>query len=320
MNPLQPKSNSSLLMVIIFIVIWVSAMFFAIDGGKPSVSVEQMTETLTSRGYIVRDSTEKYKEAAQNSKFEKSIETENNGFAFAFFVFADSDSASNFFAANRAKIIDEKLAEPNKMNYVTGNNYSIYTLTVNGTYYVVESVGNTAVYAKCAEEDSEQIIAILEETDYYFDREKNPPSTETGNLQANSVNTKAMIAVIVFAVMIFASKPILRSFWSLTCEAAQTTPAEVIGMYINCGGTRSNSSSKRVYNWMLVKSRNSLKFRIMHTTYTLCTVSGSIMLFFAVVSCFTGAFDKFLGYAMIIQPTSIVMLGVGSALYSKLKR
>lgn len=136
---------------------------------KDPVTSDKMWEVLESQGYQPIDITEKYyaKDSGAKQTLIKCIAFEKDDIHFEFYEFNNKNSAIDVYGqAYRSIILDKN--KFSKVEHSTQKaNYTIYTLKVSGTYNVAIYVGNTAIYAYCNEENSNEIGDILKEIGYF---------------------------------------------------------------------------------------------------------------------------------------------------------
>ena len=147
------------LLIIIF-----SLMFFN-SGEKNPLNSQQVSGILTELDYNVIDSTEYYLEKT-NGLLECSLAIESDGLNFNFFEFSNSNTASNACSNIKRYNIDTKVGKGFREYDAYYNNYNMYTMYSDNTYYTVICVENTVVYAHCDEDKKADLDTILVKMDY----------------------------------------------------------------------------------------------------------------------------------------------------------
>ena len=168
---------------IIFVMVVCVSVFgifgFAIINGQPkyALTCEQFDKIAANLGYETTDSTEQYQEQFDSTLI-GSRGIHSNVLRFEFFEFSNSDMAHKLWSSCYQEIIKNR--SPHDVEYENYySNYREYALESLGKYYTVIYVGNTAVLAECANEESiNDILNILEEMEYNPKASKNNKGKE----------------------------------------------------------------------------------------------------------------------------------------------
>lgn len=156
--------NTVKLVVMISIIIGVFFLtLYFFTNPKTLATTEQVWNVLISNGYEPLDTTELYLDTYSNLKQSIGVDTDN--FHFEFFTFKSSRKAEQ---ANTQifSFIHEAKYSPGIEYEESAANYSIYTLTVDGTYTILLRVGSTVVYAYAEEKNAATILNILQTIGY----------------------------------------------------------------------------------------------------------------------------------------------------------
>ncbi len=152
------KAPYFLLGFIILTFLTIMIILFVNTGEKTPATCEQVNSTLVNLGYYSENSTDYY--VKQNSKLKESVAGNNGNVSFYFFEFDDDETALSEF-----KNIQTQINQKRELGYHDWhefyNNYAMYSMLSNGTYYITIWVGNTALYAFCDEEYKGEIGEIL---------------------------------------------------------------------------------------------------------------------------------------------------------------
>lgn len=90
---------------------------------------------------------------------------EDDGYQIEFFVSPDESKAIKKFNTVKNNFAAEKESSSSESS-VSVSNYSKYTLTTNGWYYVVSRIGNTFLYVVTASENKDAVNSVLEALGY----------------------------------------------------------------------------------------------------------------------------------------------------------
>ena len=144
-----------------FIVIALAAILiiiFANTCDKTPATYNQVNTELINLNYEPINTTDTYK--AQSSNLNGSIACDSETVHFYFFEFNNDDSAYSLFHNNH-DLIYENISAGFREWDEHYDNYAMYSMSSNGTYYISIWVGNTAVYAYCDEEYTSELGKIL---------------------------------------------------------------------------------------------------------------------------------------------------------------
>ena len=158
------KDWLKLILILLLFSLLVFAVVKAATKPTPVATSQQVEKLLTSKGYTVRDLTEKYK--VSGSSVTQNVTVEQGTLVFQFFVFEDGNSSKDGY--------DKLTTEMNKRRTRTQDvetkgfhgNFIYRTLLANGKYYCLSRIGETLIYATGTENDREAINEIMFELGY----------------------------------------------------------------------------------------------------------------------------------------------------------
>ncbi len=164
--------NKKVLVTVIIIVIVVSVIATGIgiyslvkvlSKTKTSITVSEFKEFMESKGYMIKDSTEKSVDNENLSQL--CVAYDENNYQIEFYVFENEQSALNFFTNNKSNF--EVQSGLVSSSYATNiNNYNIYAITTNGTYRYLARVDNTVIYVDEDVKYKDNIKGIVDELGY----------------------------------------------------------------------------------------------------------------------------------------------------------
>lgn len=149
----------------VIILLIIMAAFITLVGcqSKEAVSVDVFNKEMTSLGYDVQDITNQY--AGVNPAILVCSAFEGDGLHVEFFQMDSIESAKSMFDGNKGMVEGYK-GNGNVESSVSNNSYQKYTLKSDGTYYVVEQVGETMIYSYAPEDSSKLLDAALGKIGY----------------------------------------------------------------------------------------------------------------------------------------------------------
>lgn len=145
-----------LLMMVVMIFIG-----FSIFSGNKSITAEQFSNEVESRGYTVVDNTELYREQWKvGSLLEQAVSLDTADVRIDFCVMDSMDSTRRLYQGMGLPITEGIEYEKN------GVNHSTYTVENDEMYYAKFQFGTTVVYAGCTIENKELVVEILKSIGY----------------------------------------------------------------------------------------------------------------------------------------------------------
>jgi len=161
------KRKSSIIMNIIGIVAWISALilmfsflFHSFMLNKPAITSEDFSAKATSSGFTVVDVSEQHNGQTVISLL--AVEG-NESFQIEFYIFEENLQARNAFSQHKAKIDINPSGSYVSSN---GNNWAKYAKTSGGTYSFVSYIDNTLVYARVPQEHKQATQDFIKELGY----------------------------------------------------------------------------------------------------------------------------------------------------------
>ena len=166
---IKVSSKKDFIKLIIILALFFAIVFLVIKlatSPKSVASIEQVNELLSSRGYTVQDSTERYQTGSPGSGIVNVLTVEQDALVFQFFVFEDNDSAMNGYDVITTQINKYRTKTQDVATQGFHGNYIFRTLLANGKYYYLVRVGETLVYASGSESDQSEINNLIASLGY----------------------------------------------------------------------------------------------------------------------------------------------------------
>lgn len=145
------------------LVIMFGHMFFT-SGEKTPLNCQQVTNILNELDYSVIDSTDHY--YTTNNGLKGSLLVDDNSLKLNFLEFSNSNVAFSTYGNIKTGNIDPKRGKDFREYDSFYNNYNMYAMYSDNTYYTVICVENTVVYAHCDEDKKADLDTILVKMDY----------------------------------------------------------------------------------------------------------------------------------------------------------
>ena len=142
--------------VLVFAVIMI--VMFANTGEKTPATSQKVWDELVILGYEPAETTYAYTD--QNSHLQKSIAIETSSIRFDFFEFDNDSRALAMFKDSHSQIYEKRSAVFRDWDEHY-NNYTMYSMESDETYYTVIRVGNTIIDAYCDAECTSELGKIL---------------------------------------------------------------------------------------------------------------------------------------------------------------
>ena len=130
------------------------------------VTTDDFQTKMESMGYKIEDVTGQYSEFPHVKKclvFEN--DNEEGKIHVEFFDVDSIDNARGMYSNNK-KTAEEKKGSVSSESTVSNDSHSKYKLTTSDTYYIVEQVGNTFVYAYCSKDIKSKLNDVIDELKY----------------------------------------------------------------------------------------------------------------------------------------------------------
>jgi len=127
-----------------------------------AVTAAEFQTAMEDLEYTVSDITKEY---AQYNYIQKCVGFEDNGLHVEFFEIDTKDNAVGFYKTNKAAFENKKSGVSTETSVEIGS-YCIYKLKTGDTYYVVEQVGKTAIYAYCPREGASRLDDVIKAIKY----------------------------------------------------------------------------------------------------------------------------------------------------------
>lgn len=153
--------------VVVFVIIMIS--MFIHTGEKNPATFDQVWNELVNLGYEPIDSSDNYKKQSDN--LINSIVVKNENIQFDFFEFDNNNSALNLFH-NLYDQTYKKRGYPFQEWDEYYDNYGMYAMSSNDTYYIVIWVGDTTILSECDYEYKNDLFKILNAIGYSGDTKK----------------------------------------------------------------------------------------------------------------------------------------------------
>lgn len=145
----------------IFIIVLLLFSLTACQSKEP-VTADVFQTTLEAQQYTVVDITDQY---AGFEHILRALATEADGVHIEFFEINSKDNATAMFNNNQATVEAYKGSSSSSSSTSTSN-YQRYSLTTSDTYYIIERVDTTMVYAYSDKAQKEALDGIFTELGY----------------------------------------------------------------------------------------------------------------------------------------------------------
>ena len=167
-NPYKNISGKEVVKSIIVIVVFFTIVFLIVKAAtkpKPVATTAQVNDLLTSRGYTVEDSTERYKTGSPGGGIVNVLTVKQGKFVYQFFVFESNKYAQRGWDAVTTDMSKHKTTSSIKTKGFHGN-FIYRTILDKDDYYYLVRVGTTLAYATGSETDKQEILDIMTELGY----------------------------------------------------------------------------------------------------------------------------------------------------------
>lgn len=168
-SPYLTANEKQWIKAITIIVVFFAIVFLIVKAAtkpKPVATTAQVNDLLTSRGYTVEDSTERYQTGSPGGGIVNVLTVEQDALVFQFFVFDDNNSAMNGYGEITTQISKHRTKTQDVATSGFHGNYIFRTLLANGKYYYLVRVGETIIYATGSENDKTVINDLISSLGY----------------------------------------------------------------------------------------------------------------------------------------------------------
>lgn len=144
-------------------VLLVVGMLLVLSGcsKKEAITADGFQSVMEDSGYTITDVTGQFKGQPVDSV---QLATKDD-YQIEFFVVPTVDQAQNAYNQNKSTFENEEKSSSTKKS-AEMKNFSYYTMTSGGVYYVVSRVDNTFIYLHAPEKYKDQISEIISELGY----------------------------------------------------------------------------------------------------------------------------------------------------------
>ncbi|MGN1147178.1 MAG: hypothetical protein ACI4TB_02065 [Lachnospiraceae bacterium] len=128
---------------------------------REAVSVEAFNAAMEEKGYTIQDATDQIP-----ADYIQAISLAlHDDYQIELYVFTGADAAASVFAQNKS-VFEERKGNSNVEVSKDIGNYSYYSLTTGGQYYLLSRVDNTMLYVVADEKYKKEITEIIKEFGY----------------------------------------------------------------------------------------------------------------------------------------------------------
>lgn len=158
--------KKALIIIGIIVVVLVGLVLIAfntLNKEKTPISANTFNTTMESKGYVVTDTTSLF--AQYPNYMSESYVARKTGYQIEFYELTSVENAISMYNTNKTKFESQK---SNASAFVTTsmNNYSIYSLSINGKYKYLSRIDNTLVYIDVDEDYKDIVKDIMKEIGY----------------------------------------------------------------------------------------------------------------------------------------------------------
>lgn len=298
------KRLKKLIPLIIFVSVFVllcGFLFLHSTDIPEEVSVQQVIDALTDKGFQPNDVTDNAIANFQNAGLKICLISENDDFHFEFFDFDNSASALKVYSNAQTLIVTERLATPNVEIRNRKIGYDFYSLDAIGIYSVVVRVNNTAIYAYCDSENQTKLNQILNDIGYIEPvKEEEQPSW--------LFQIAILIAFLLYIPIAMIGR---RWIWLAACESANASEE-----YMD---ENEMSRKERKKYMMEISSRKRVTKAIL-LFYNIILLPEYICVVLAIISFGVSQLTGLLSYLGIIIPAVIIFSAIIGNIIRKTER
>ncbi len=153
------------LIVVVMVVVIGRVIFINLNNKeKTSITASSFYTTMSQKGYIVQDASSQY----ANYDYVKQVyiaTSEDYSYQIKFYELLNDSYAISFYNNIKPIFGSSKGNAPVATN-VALNNYSKYTLPLNGKYMVISRINNTIIYVDVDDNYKDTVKSILDELGY----------------------------------------------------------------------------------------------------------------------------------------------------------
>ena len=132
------------------------------NGELKPVAASEFQKIAEGLGYKIYDITNQY---SYSPPIKRCVGFEVKGFHFEFFEIDSKENTIEFFEINKAGFEKNKTSGSTEVN-INDDTQNLYTLKTNETYYYVQQVGTTAVFAYCPIGSSADLEKVIKAINY----------------------------------------------------------------------------------------------------------------------------------------------------------
>lgn len=127
-----------------------------------------------------------------------------------------------------------------------------------------------------------------------------------------------IIRIIFFLILIPITWLSTRWIWKLICKTAGVTKEEILEY--RKGRQGENNAGRSLSNWLLIKTDEPKKLRMLLNVYQICTIPSIICSGLAVFGLLTHTFDGILDWAIYVVLAIPIIIGFAGAVHLKLSK
>lgn len=160
------KEALKLIIVLTLFITIVTVVVKLATAPKPVASIDQVNDLLSSRGYAIKDDTERYQKGSPTGRIVNVLTVQQEELVFQFFVFEDNNSAMNAYGIITEQINGYRTMTQDVAREGFHGNFIYRSLLANGKYYYLVRVGETLVYASGSESQQKEINNLIASLGY----------------------------------------------------------------------------------------------------------------------------------------------------------
>lgn len=150
----------------IAVTLFLFIVLFSLTGckNKDSITAQEFKSRMEKENFVLTDAKSQFSEYNYIQSVYVARDKDDE-YQIEFYQMSDDTNAQNFFNTNKT-IFEQNKSSSSSQTSKSVKNYSKYTLTSNGKYYVVSRINNTVIYASVDEEHKDDVKDILDELNY----------------------------------------------------------------------------------------------------------------------------------------------------------
>ncbi len=161
---MKKKALFIILAVVLVIVVGLGALFAFLNREKDPVTSDEFKSLARENGYGLADATEQFAQYDFIDEVCLAIYPDNSH-QIEFYVFTDTEFASQFYANNKA-IFEQSKGNAAASSNVNLKNYSKFTLSTDGRFKVLSRIDNTVIFVNVDDSYKGQVKNVLKALGY----------------------------------------------------------------------------------------------------------------------------------------------------------